>query len=357
MGVFKKKRLSKRGQSAVIGYVLLIVLAITMSIIIYQQLKGFVPREADECSDGVSLMINSYIYDCDDNQLILNLKNNGRFDTDGFLLKASTDADTNIATTGLGLNDGEYNEPFLIGEEKEISVLDVFDLKFIEIIPYVLDKDGGRLICSDARIKQKLSCASECAGMANGDLCDNGNGKCYDELCYQWPACNECKDYMIIWNPIGTGWVCNYMGTDKPNATICGTDGICWSGICRENLVANGEFDIDSSWIKGTGWSIDTNLKIAKVYTYTSGTNLEQSIEGVGIYKKYRIKLDVTFNDFTGIPSVIPKIGGTSGTTITQSGTGIIKDINAQNSDPLRITAIGTPINVNIDNVKCYDIT
>jgi len=43
---------NKRGVSIVIGYVLLIAISIVISILVYQALKTYVPKEALECSDG-----------------------------------------------------------------------------------------------------------------------------------------------------------------------------------------------------------------------------------------------------------------------------------------------------------------
>src|SRR3989344_8392030 len=81
IGIFPN---SKKGLSVMIGYILLISMAITMSAIVYQWVKTYVPQDSIECKDGVSLFVQGYNYDCGADTLNLNLKNNGRFDLAGY---------------------------------------------------------------------------------------------------------------------------------------------------------------------------------------------------------------------------------------------------------------------------------
>ena len=46
-------RLDKRGVSIMIGYVLLVVIAIGLSIAVYAYLKNYLPREKAECPQDI----------------------------------------------------------------------------------------------------------------------------------------------------------------------------------------------------------------------------------------------------------------------------------------------------------------
>ena len=62
-----------------IGYVLLVAIAIIMSMIVFQFIRTYVPKDIVDCPDGVSVFIQETEYDCDDDTLKVTIKNNGRF--------------------------------------------------------------------------------------------------------------------------------------------------------------------------------------------------------------------------------------------------------------------------------------
>jgi hypothetical protein len=99
--LFLKK--NRKGISEMVGYILLITIGIAMSIIVFTWLKGYVPSEAVECSEGVSVFIKSYTYDCTPNaeKLTIELKNNGRFSLSGYLIHATTAEGQELATQDL----------------------------------------------------------------------------------------------------------------------------------------------------------------------------------------------------------------------------------------------------------------
>jgi hypothetical protein len=84
-------QVNKKGISEVIGYLLLVAVSITISILVYQWLKTYVPSEALNCPDGTSVYINDYNYKCSLNHDILNvtIQNNGRFSIYGFFVHIS----------------------------------------------------------------------------------------------------------------------------------------------------------------------------------------------------------------------------------------------------------------------------
>lgn len=89
----------KRGISVIIGYVLLISIAVIMSAVVYAWMKSYVPVENAECSDGVSVLFDTT--ECSEGKLIVRIENNGLFNVDGMFLRASLKPIQEIATFDL----------------------------------------------------------------------------------------------------------------------------------------------------------------------------------------------------------------------------------------------------------------
>src|SRR3989344_601346 len=83
------KKLNKKGVSIIIGYALLISLAVVMGGVMYAWMKSYVPKEPLACPDGSALTIRDYNYSCSTNKLNITIENNGRFDVAGYYLKGS----------------------------------------------------------------------------------------------------------------------------------------------------------------------------------------------------------------------------------------------------------------------------
>ena len=100
----------KKAVSVMIGYVLLVSLAIIMGGLIYAWMKTYVPNEGLECPDGTSLMIKEYKYNCSDLSTInLTIKNNGRFDVGGFYIHVSNDSSVTLPTKDISLGCQQLN--------------------------------------------------------------------------------------------------------------------------------------------------------------------------------------------------------------------------------------------------------
>jgi len=83
--------MNKKGLSEMVGYVLLIVIAVSLSVIVYSWIKGQLPGETEECPEGVSLIISDY-HCLTDNRgeiLKLELENKGLFNIDGFYIRGA----------------------------------------------------------------------------------------------------------------------------------------------------------------------------------------------------------------------------------------------------------------------------
>ncbi|MEK6738241.1 MAG: hypothetical protein AABY74_06215, partial [Planctomycetota bacterium] len=55
-----------------------------MSILVYQFLKTYIPKDSPTCPEGTSILIKEA--PCVSNTLTLTLKNNGRFSLDGYFI-------------------------------------------------------------------------------------------------------------------------------------------------------------------------------------------------------------------------------------------------------------------------------
>ncbi|MEK6859153.1 MAG: hypothetical protein AABX53_04555 [Nanoarchaeota archaeon] len=75
----------KRGESTVLGYVLLIVLAIGMAAAVYAYLKFQLPRNQPQCPDDVSLAITEL--NCSGEMFSITLQNKGLFSLNGSYIK------------------------------------------------------------------------------------------------------------------------------------------------------------------------------------------------------------------------------------------------------------------------------
>ena len=95
---------NKKGLSIIIGYVLLMVISIVMSVIVYQWLKTYIPKDSATCQDGTSMFIKSANYNCTSNILVITVKNTGRFGIDGYFIRASNKSGEKLATIDISSN-------------------------------------------------------------------------------------------------------------------------------------------------------------------------------------------------------------------------------------------------------------
>jgi len=91
----------KKGISPLIGYVLLVVFAIVISSVVFQWLRTYVPAQAMECPDGVSLFINDATFNTETKELNLTMTNNGRFNINGYFINIKNDSEQDLAVIGI----------------------------------------------------------------------------------------------------------------------------------------------------------------------------------------------------------------------------------------------------------------
>lgn len=169
----------KKGVSVIIGYVIIVSFVIVLGVVIYSWMKSYVPRAELACPDGVSIFIEDY--QCNSEELILNLKNIGTFSVGGYFIRATTSPGQKVATLDLSRNItdelaklsptgirfggiGDFGNTF-IPDKIEVDVYDlngIDSIYSIEIIPLRKQEDNNRVrlvSCKDAKIKEIIVCS------------------------------------------------------------------------------------------------------------------------------------------------------------------------------------------------------
>ncbi len=150
----------KKGVSEIVGYVLLIVIAIAISITVYAFLREQVPEDATACRDDVHLAIEDI--SCKDHTLNITLGNRGLFDVQGVYIKSGAQG----SVYKIILNCLTENT-CVLNPGSEIAPGDTWNVRFtnetlindqeIEIQPLTL-VDGKGVLCDKAIVKQIINC-------------------------------------------------------------------------------------------------------------------------------------------------------------------------------------------------------
>lgn len=273
---FKKNR---KGVSIMVGYVLLVVFAIILSLIAYQWIKTYVPSESLQCpSSGVSVSIKALYYDCEggNNNLYLNVKNSGRFSILGYFAHAANVSEQEVATIDLSqyfnetLSGGQRfgnsiafisaeENLFKPGDEKVaiFNLTDVGALTSIQITPtrmQEIDNKNRFISCGNEIVKQDIYCGMDtrivdavcvpktcgidyqCGGPWANGTCEGtlncGNTCDIDELCNAIGQCeiDTCNE---IWEQadIDAGFDC-----DGPAPLEGCTECVCDAGYIPDGI-------------------------------------------------------------------------------------------------------------------------
>ena len=73
---------NKKGVSEMVGYVLLVVISVGLSVFVFAYLKLYVPKNALECEEEINIALDSAVLDCSENKLNISLSNQGLFSID-----------------------------------------------------------------------------------------------------------------------------------------------------------------------------------------------------------------------------------------------------------------------------------
>ncbi len=243
----------KRGISIMIGYVLLVGIAIIMSLIVYQFIKTYVPKESIECPDEVSVFIKNIKYECDNERLNVTIKNNGLFSIAGFFIYATTSEEQELATEDLsarvyaggqlygnaivfsttmnGLTPEEPNEKTSI-----FNLTGLGTIYRIEIVPVRFQEEEGKTrfaTCGDAKVGEVVSCyePTPCGNSVidSGEECDDGDTNNGDG------CSSSCS--------IETGWSCS----GEPSECVKVRVQITYIGFENSGEINNWKEDVSQS--------------------------------------------------------------------------------------------------------------
>ena len=97
----KKFLFDKKGVSIMIGYILLVVFILAISVGIFQWLKSYVPGESFGCPDGVSLYVNKSVFNIGESELSVSFINTGTFNLRGYYINIKKEESDDIAATDI----------------------------------------------------------------------------------------------------------------------------------------------------------------------------------------------------------------------------------------------------------------
>jgi flagellin-like protein len=168
--------MNKKGLSEIVAYVILIVIAISISGIVYTWLQAYVPSDSPTCPAEVSIVITGY--DCfgiySKSKLLIDFQNKGPFDIDGIYIRGVAEGksmqelvplDENgyfgesgfyyfTGGRGLGAGGGTSKDvPFEYPSREEITK--------VEIQPFVLrdfEDETELVLCEDSVLVQEIEC-------------------------------------------------------------------------------------------------------------------------------------------------------------------------------------------------------
>jgi len=267
------KSKNKSGISIMVGYVLLVTLAIVMGIIAYNWMKTYVPSDITECPEGASILIKEATFNLSNSKLVLTLKNNGRFNLVGYLIYGANSSGGALQTIDLSryLNEtyggkklGNAVSFFLIGPgnslEPSAEVIHVFDIPSeigriysTSITPMRIEEENNKekiTNCGNARTSQSVgepgvACISESLSTTCGTfICGNKINNCgYSVSCGTCTSPNVCNSNGVCVAPAQCTDTCATYLPPKVCGTwdICGVSTVCGSleGLCSTGFECN----------------------------------------------------------------------------------------------------------------------
>lgn len=155
---------NKKGISVMVGYVLLIIIAVALAAGVFTFLRTFIPKEKPECPEEIHLVIQDYV--CSSGALNLTFSNKGLFTVDGVYVRAGLQ-EKKVRTP--------LNDPDAQGEERDKFYIDLVPGNkttrtyvsnqfitpgeyIVEVEPGVYSEEGPWAICERALVIQTIQC-------------------------------------------------------------------------------------------------------------------------------------------------------------------------------------------------------
>lgn len=160
--------MNKRGLSEVLGYVFLIIIAVSVSVFAYTYLTNLVPKDRPECPEDIAISIEQASCKIENGKagISVTIKNQGLFTIDAAYLRIGNsgrkikqlvnEENIYIATSGnTGLQPGEK---YTI-EEASYTLADRSNPKEIEVEPAI--REETLVLCENAIVRQQITCAQK----------------------------------------------------------------------------------------------------------------------------------------------------------------------------------------------------
>ena len=177
---------NKKGLSEVVTYVLLIVTALSLSVIVFGFLQGIVPEEEESCPEGLGLIIKEVSCESGD-EIYVTFQNKGRFKIDGVYARFAYEEDAVASLALVPLHDvgntGSLNKitednagegfmyfgriyyvpsplsPNANPYKQLFSYASEGSLEKIEVQPFLSDEERNLVICEDKSVSYEISCS------------------------------------------------------------------------------------------------------------------------------------------------------------------------------------------------------
>lgn len=158
---------NKKAVSEMISYVLLIVIAMSLSVGVYSWLKFYVPstQDSEVCGQDYALSINDY--SCKDKTISIKIENKGMFNITGFIIRVN-DSAKNLPTTipesidvGTIIKQKDryfFIKPIKPGDSKEIKFdySNIGSIKRIQIQPFLVTSKLNKTIMCERIIDRTI---------------------------------------------------------------------------------------------------------------------------------------------------------------------------------------------------------
>ena len=285
----------KKGVSEVVGYTLLVVFAVVISVGVYSWLKSYVPAQTLSCNDGVSVFVEGADFNSTISELRVTVRNNGRFDFGGYFIQGSNnstqqsaqiDLSKYINETGGGIkfgnailfspNGGNSLSP---GEEKK-NIFEVpgfaGNISSVIVIPVRFQEENNRqrlVSCSTARVVQFVGAPINCVQRTCSGLnyfCGTWSDGCGSSL-----NCGVCN----------SGFFCDAAGqcisnscTPKVPPTLLG---VCGSFTC--GTAANGTCGQVNCGTCGAGFSCNNQTQLCVTTCGNGIVNSGEQCDGTNL--------------------------------------------------------------------------
>jgi hypothetical protein len=162
---------NKKALSEIVAYVILITIALSLSVMVYMWLQGYVPFQGSEkdCPDGMALIIKDYSCSKSPQSFNLNLtiQNKGLFTADGFIIKLNDRDDASIGIYTLANSSSRYGISLKPGESRSFQYdlntqvsqsnnqISLDKLTYIEVIPLL---KGSEITYCKTSTSQVVDC-------------------------------------------------------------------------------------------------------------------------------------------------------------------------------------------------------